>query len=307
MWRLKNLLDRVVIKIRKIWFEKKYGELLSDDQITIVVVNSIGDTLYTLMFLHNLKKHHPQKRITLVCHESKRCIVELFSQQFDRVVYLDTVELKKFWDREYLLFKYYFDRIRLVCPGIYFKECFDYIKSYPGIDFANFIKYSILKLDKQDAPFVPDVFGLRYDEERYSFPAGKAVILCPYANSLNKVKWHFWEALALKLRESGYTVYTNSGSDTEPIIEGTIRLKCGMLELLAIARDAGHVVGLRSGILDWLLLSGAKMVALYPDDQMLSFYDINAVISSEQVEQYVVTDDLNQDIKHICEVFECES
>ncbi len=92
----------------------------------------------------------------------------------------------------------------------------------------------------------------------------RTVVLNPYSNSTHypAEKRRVLENLAAKLRELGYTVYTNTVKDQLPV-RGTRELRCSLAQMYDLAGRIPLVISVRSGLLDYLVPSGANIYAIY--------------------------------------------
>lgn len=95
-------------------------------------------------------------------------------------------------------------------------------------------------------------------------PAGKSVILSPYAKSVAALPIRVWNDIASFFITNGYSCYTNTVGDEQPIV-GTKAISPKITEIKSVVEHAGTFVGIRSGLCDVLRTVNAKMVALYPD------------------------------------------
>lgn len=92
----------------------------------------------------------------------------------------------------------------------------------------------------------------------------KLVILNPYSNSiqLDDSGIAYFEKICAYLTERGYVVYTNVIRDQKAIV-GSRELRCSLNELLAMAYEIPLIVSLRSGILDFLVKTNINMFVVY--------------------------------------------
>ena len=75
----------------------------------------------------------------------------------------------------------------------------------------------------------------------------------------------FWEALARKLNENGFTVCTNV-NDYEKEIAGTKKVFIEYSDLELFAQKAGFFIGIRNGLCDLISnVVGVYKVFVYPD------------------------------------------
>ncbi len=95
-------------------------------------------------------------------------------------------------------------------------------------------------------------------------PAGKAVILSPYAKSVAGISISVWESIVERCKEKGLRCYTNAVEDERPI-PGTEGIGPMIGEMQSVVERAGLFIGIRSGLCDVLYSADARKIALYPD------------------------------------------
>lgn len=95
-------------------------------------------------------------------------------------------------------------------------------------------------------------------------PAGKAVILSPYAKSVTNIPYKHWQEIIRHYAQQGYQVYTNAVG-AEEALPGTLRLEVKLSQMQSVVERAGIFIGLRSGLCDVIREADAKKIALYPD------------------------------------------
>lgn len=123
---------------------------------------------------------------------------------------------------------------------------------------------------------------------------GKTVIFAPYANTVSNLDVSMWNTLALKLKESGYEVFTNSVGEAEPVIEGTRALSAPLEDMMEIVEYAGIFIGVRSGICDLVAGTKAKKIILYPDKSSEFFKMEDMGIGENVVELYLHKYEINK-------------
>ncbi len=95
-------------------------------------------------------------------------------------------------------------------------------------------------------------------------PAGKAVVLSPYAKSVTALPDAVWEQIIRDYTSKGYRCYTNVTGD-ETALEGTEAISPSVLEIRSVVERAGIFIGIRNGLCDVLELAEAEKTVLYPD------------------------------------------
>ena len=85
-----------------------------------------------------------------------------------------------------------------------------------------------------------------------SMDASKSIILCPVAQSNSLLSKTFWDKVIQNLRDKGYVVYTNVGTNEQPL-EGTNPLCVSIDVLCGLVSYGCRVIGVQSGLLDLLI------------------------------------------------------
>ena len=110
----------------------------------------------------------------------------------------------------------------------------------------------------------------------------KTIIISPYAYSApNFLGMNFWTVLVSILKSKGFVVYTNIGNDREQPVPETLPLKTSFSELFYVGEKIRCFIGLRSGILDFLAFSQAKVFSIngvsnWDNDLKLIFPESNS-------------------------------
>lgn len=98
----------------------------------------------------------------------------------------------------------------------------------------------------------------------HDLPAGRTVLLAPYAKSVLPVAPSFWEDTAERYVSQGYTVATVVHGD-EHAVAGTVPLEVEIPDLLDVTERAGTFVALRSGLCDVVHAARARKIHVSPD------------------------------------------
>lgn len=151
----------------------------------------------------------------------------------------------------------------------------DYIKIVDAYQWCIFDYQNIQKLavKPQKPNFVYQPEQVANALERIYCVAGKTIVLSPYektlsALSLPKPMPEFWTELSEALKKKGFCVCTNcKGDESEPPIPGTMSVFPALSECEALVNFAGGAVVLRSGFADFIRMTTANMIVLYPSEK----------------------------------------
>lgn len=117
---------------------------------------------------------------------------------------------------------------------------------------------------------------------------GKTVLLVPYAKSVRSISLLFWNKLARKLVDYGFSVCTNTTGPMEPPVANTTGVFIPFPNSVPFLEMAGATIGLRSGFQDVTNTAKCLKITLYPENN----YKRSIVWSTN--ESYSLTDMYNQ-------------
>ncbi|NLM06964.1 MAG: hypothetical protein GX219_08610 [Tissierellia bacterium] len=167
---------------------------------------------------------------------------------------------------------------------------------YKGISFLDHYKKLIFGLDGNTKPFHPpfNQDATKVDEffEKYSLRQGKTILLAPYANSIFPFKTNIWEKIAERLKKLGYDVVTNSSSESEPPVQGTLGVFFEFKNMVPILNKCKAMISFRSGFCE--LAASAKCIKIFIcPDIMVQHMSVKDFHSDEEyfngALEYIVT------------------
>lgn len=128
------------------------------------------------------------------------------------------------------------------------------------------------------------------------------IVICPHANSLDKLNMKFWEKLVdYLIYEKKYVVYTNIANGNEVIIKHTYPLNVPLNDICSVVNNAKLVISFRSGICDLLAMnSNARMIVIYPSKGLKIQWDVE-YFRNENIYSLVFNSDTETEIKAIIE------
>lgn len=167
----------------------------------------------------------------------------------------------------------------LICNDGHFQYMTKRFRGRFGIDFHKMFQNAVFGIKKRN-DFVKstgvNISGEKLKEKYPSLSEGHSVLLSPYANTVTDVDVSFWEHIAEKMKKKGYSVFTNSAGETEPVIKGTEKVFVPFSEVIGFVEMAGCFIGVRSGLCDIISSASAKKIILYPEGKLFracSTYD----------------------------------
>ena len=164
-------------------------------------------------------------------------------------------------------------RILHYSPMIMYTSILDMLAGYNDLDFMTMYLSVVFKgvswNDAVDFPAVEDTDVDEYFDEK-GLIAGQTVVLFPHANTIQDIPEQYWEKLARRLREQGFTVCTNVEPGYPPIL-GTCDVFVPYKHIKRFVEKAGYIVGIRSGIFDIIADTDCKKFILYPTPNYFKF------------------------------------
>jgi len=278
----------------------------------VVPCPHIGDVLFTFGYLNAYRRKNQIEKVTVVCKDSFKELAGMYPEDIDEIIIISDIALKLIMAIDasyfYTLVLRKFIQMIIIVPANHFREGFDTIRKFPNTTLIGCIKYGVLALREQDSFTCPTVENANKDEmlKRLGILPGKTIILSPYTHECgDELIEGVLEAIALRYKNKGYRVLTNVSAKWHKPVKHTEALECTLREALLIGNHCNCVVGIRSGFLDLLLLSGTMVLALYSSDYFdLSFFDLSAMPIKEKGQQYKMTGDYNGDMETIYEIID---
>ena len=255
--------------------------VFSDDSKTYLVVNDhIGDFLIAMGYLQAFREHHHVKHLVLCTTPKMKSIALRFTAPGDEILCFERRDLKKLLFLPKILPSYdWFKRkgnVWLAHPEGYQPIAFDqYLSAFPGMTLRQAIQYGCLHLP-ESAEFQPLPVPQRSTGVRKP-----AIILCPASQNgwwQDFAPTDFIERLIPLLKAHDVDLYTNIGPDDPEgsVPESTKPLRMNLEALGDWIVPGDIVIGIRSGILDYLSYYDCNIVCLYaPIPWFASFYTLD--------------------------------
>lgn len=296
-FRVCIILPLMIVPIGWIYVKNKYPAV--SGRLYVTIYQGIGDIIVSMGYLGAYLERHKGEfqEIYLIQVERNKQVYEMYPPP-DKEYKYRYITLSK---REYQLFCVYHETplgfksinarkdFLFIHTYNFIKDNWNYFYRVPGMTFMYFIKKGIYGLD-DDAQFTaPRVMELSKQsrdvlDERYALKSEKVIILNPYANTIfGEVSGDFWKHLASRLSEKGYSVYTDCGRGDKEAIPETKAITASLTELYYICKHIEGYIGLRSGLLDYVLFAGCKVIAIYPGEigkdgnEVFQAFDINGI------------------------------
>lgn len=271
-------LDQIIKKIkRKFYFfrirtfykrkaDKFYNSMVEEarkeNSLFIVLTPLIGDTIYGMAYIEEIKKKNPQKKIIVVGSKKLEGIISTYPC-VDEFRLIDT---KRHGYDPISLYLWSSEKANEgLRVGIYNSMPLFYanLKDKQDPDILKLLREDVYELRKgatityHHIPRKPIEAIINYSEIK-----DRIVLINPYSNSVLNGNYNLYEKLTAWLRDNGYFVFTNVVGNQKAIV-GSTPLRCTLEELYSIACDIPLIISVRSGILDLIITSNVNMLVFY--------------------------------------------
>lgn len=235
-----------------------------------------GDIYMACAFLKTyLQNKSINNYILIVGNNSCKKTAELFQLQNICVVDIEEIRLLlKAWE---FLGTEKMDLKPLLYWGWRTKR-FLYADEHPQITFSEMFRYDVFGFNKDalmcrpqshcESKYAHQLF------EKLNLPAGKTVIIAPYAGSfVSEISLEIWEKIVQGLLDRGYKVCTNCYGKKEKNIKNTIPIIFPYEEAVNVLEYAGGFIAVRSGLCDIVSTAKCKMLIIYEKGFNASRYE----------------------------------
>ena len=284
-------IKRTIYKFKNLLFVHKFFHIHKEGRM-IWVYPHIGDMVYGLLPLPALEETTGHQYI-IIGNKKYEALYKGFAG-VEQVILLSEHDLWRFayCNLGYLGKKYIYKRIS---KGYFITNDFEfYKKQYPPLVGETLVAYTQRVIYKvRILQFKLPRFN-RSTVLKNTIITQNAIIISPYAQSVQPIPTQIFEDMAAILSKNDYIVFTNCGPTEKPI-NGTSRLACSLEELYEFAPRAKAFIGLRSGICDLLALTKLKMYIFYNN------YPLGEFASLREYSQNIV-EFYNNDFKKYTEI-----
>lgn len=263
--------------LENVRYGKKVFDGLDKEKFYFLLAGGhIGDLILGLSFLYAIKKKMRLKRLYVISNQRYKGLASLYKEDIEEIIILgdDDIEALRAYVCSDLKNTY-----NIIGAGWEFVPIersvpfpiaqVMYKCRHLGLDYDVKSKY-INSHTETDRGFQDYI-------EKTNIRKHESVILIPYAQTATTLPVCFWENLASRLSEQ-YSVYTNIGSNEEPI-KGTEPIYIPFEYVVKTINYAGGAVSVRCGLTDVLALGKCNCVVLYAiyNQIDLNYADVNSL------------------------------
>ena len=234
--------------------------------IYYLIYGHIGEAVYSLSMLPEIKKYRGFDRIHLIITKPFDQVAGLYRDQF---IDIEPISVKAI----YCLALYSKSHVKFhnnIIGGGWFWTDNKYQAEVPETYIAGYC-YNVMDLDipysanhvNITTPVSMDDVNFHKFIQKNKIKKGKAVLLIPYAQSATEMETGWWEKIAECIKGKGYQVFTNVKDNTENGIRGTVPICIPLKYVPGVIDYMGSCISIRCGLSDLIAVGGCKMEVIY--------------------------------------------
>lgn len=253
----------------------------------VLAFQGLGDSLVTLGYLQEYAKKNGFQKAMIFCTENYGEFYSFYDFDFTekRVVSPRLFKaLKRFFSTasglSYLLAH---KNILFADTAVYLGGGWKSTFKMGEISVFSYIKKAIMELDDEAKVTLPKIPESPLSEifEHQDFSARKIAVLNTHSNTIQLTSpSRLFDEIAITLKNKGYFIITDLGRNTDTETVGGAQAFSGTLaQSFTLCKNASLIVGVRSGYLDLMTLTGTPIFAIYPDDNetFMNAFDLNSL------------------------------
>ena len=237
----------------------------------------IGDTCIAMAYLRAYREQYNVSHITILTKKQNYELCNSYDGAFERAVFFNEKQLFRLSKTRFVIrfLRMLHTNIdnHFICTTPFLFDA--RLLHSEDITAGLITKRVIYNLKGKVAPVFPRIPSLNSAEYHNFCADSKKIIISPYASSVSEIDTSYWDELADRLSNMGYSIYTNTTSNRSSI-KGTKRLECSLIELLAYANQADAFIAIRSGIVDLIAGCNCRIIVLYNDYIYSELYNLSA-------------------------------
>lgn len=259
------------------WLSEMRKEIPTNT-ICLICTNLLGDTIYGLAYVDEVKRKYPDHKIWVICAKKNAYFLKNY-KSVDRMVYFSDLSES---NRKGLVEFIWSSKASetglkeniINTTTCFYRQCYNaenpdslYQLRTHILDIGGDSRITYPVFDDVEITAITD-----FEQDKH-----RIAVLNPYSNSLAGARLELFEKIVEVLKKRGCRLFTNAIGDQEPLAE-TERLNCSIEELFAICRHIPLVVSIRSGVLDAVVSSNVNMFVIYDqvDSKWLKIFTVES-------------------------------
>ncbi len=238
----------------------KLRDKFPNELIMSLPYSGTGDAFLAGMYMEEMvKEHNIDKFVITVTSNSCKKVLKLFGLDSyiidcdESLKLLNYVRIVGFKDANYIVLN----------------DCIDHedvlqVRGFRDLDLHTMFQRFVFRTSKKIP--VPIISQKNSDDIfiQYGLRKGRTALLSPYATSVANISDYTWDRIVRCLKNKGFDVCTNIGSDKEEALPGTVGVFLPYDIVIDFVNKAGFFIGLRSGLCDIISTSSAWKFIFYP-------------------------------------------
>ena len=272
---------------------------LNNETYFIICPFHIGDFLIAGSLAHALTKP-PNKKFTKIIALKYLSNMKVHFEGVDDIIYIpqsymNQIIMYVYATKIYRNENYFYAHYKKTADGKDYEVdiSLNFIQRYKH-DIFEIPLETEFKKPKFDLPSREQISALH---EKYSLNKN-SIVLTPYSYSGHHLNINFWLEIINNLQLRGFKIYTNVAGSKEQPLPNTLPMRTTFSELYYLSDKVNCFVGMRSGLMDFLGLTAAKIICvtqlygwfddvkiLFPESNCTSFYYAEPRLN--QVKEYL--------------------
>ena len=288
MNKLKSAIFSILAFLTYPFYKHKIKKQIGENETLITLTPRWGDIVHGLLYLDEYKREYDKK---IVCLVDEKYIDFAKCFNIDKIITYKHDSLTT----KYVIISTYLEWINKKKKNNYLASPPSYF-AFRGFDTREVMRDYVFNVahDKPSFPNFPtsEITSIPDFEKNKD----KIIIFNPYSGTQQKLV-KLCQKIADTLVNSDYILYTNVVGKQAPL-KNTLPLNCSMFEFHEIAPQVKMFVSIRSGIVDILYNTNAKILVLYSGFKWWRPYHSVKNIRTTNIEELYV-----KDADKACKVF----
>lgn len=246
-------------------FYRKFKRIMANHDDIYILHANIGETVVFLRLARAyFKKNGSKSPLIIGLKPYHKDLVKMFLPDVD-VKIVKSVKVSLYPDG----FSVKGYNVKLIFPKSHYDKVEDALRD-KNSDKKHFVEFILDYLGLTEEDFSGFEFSvserekevLRKKTEKIGLDIDNFVFISPEANTCEDVGYDYWKELGEKYKKEGVDVFCNVVKEKERFEEFK-QCKLSLKEVYILASWAKEIVGLRSGLMDLLVLTGTPMKVIY--------------------------------------------
>ena len=242
----------------------------------VSIYSGVGDRVFALAYLKSYLSKNNISKYKIVSATPENAVYRYFGFDKDILIFLPKkkmLSLNAFYTSDWgFSFRHRYPELLSISADAYMRTDFF---NYSELFYYSDVIKTIFKLPLSTEASKVNVYNISSEHmklfETKELVKGRTIIINPYANSCNQVPIGFFQKISDKLKTYGVLVVTSVVGAQRPL-DGTKGIDFELIEAIDFCNKCGFVIGQRSGFMDLISFSQARIICvdsiLYPHSEL---------------------------------------